>query len=145
MHIDAPMTQHDLAVRTLKAYARRCYRSGIAYAEVAHRMKILGDTLWQAEARRDCAHGLIYICAPALLVLLCFVNAWAGIALCAAGAAIVLRSAWRCRLRAAGSLPLALGYAMHSHIQKVPAFFGQLAWKIAQLRSQRLGFVDYKE
>lgn len=145
MHIDAPMTQHDLAVRTLKAYARRCYRSGIAYAEVAHRMKILGDTLWQAEARRDFAHGLIYLCTPIVLALLFFANGLAGIALCVAGAAMVLRSAWRCRRRASGSLPLALGYAIHSHIQKVPALFGQLAWKLAQLRSQRLGLVDYKE
>jgi glycosyltransferase involved in cell wall biosynthesis len=145
MHIDAPMTQHDLAVRTLKAYARRCYRSGIAYAEVAHRMKILGDSLWQAEARRDFAHGLIYLCAPAALVSLLFVHVLAGMALCAAGTAVVLRSAWRCRQRASGSLPLALGYAIHSHIQKVPALFGQFAWKLAQLRSQRLGLVNYKE
>ena len=64
LHIDVPMTRHDLAVRSFKAYARRCYRSGIAYAEVTHRMQALGDALWQHEARRDLLHGLLYVTAP---------------------------------------------------------------------------------
>jgi hypothetical protein len=40
---------------------------------------------------------------------------------------------------------LALQYAVHSHVQKVPALFGQLAWLRAHARKQRLALVDYKE
>ena len=145
LHIDAPMTRHDLAVRSFKAYARRCYRSGIAYAEVTHRMQSLGDGLWQHEARRDLVHGLLYVAAPLLLALAFALHLLAGAVLFALGLVVVLRSAWRCRERAAGDALLALQYALHSHVQKVPAFFGQLAWKRAHARSQRLALVDYKE
>jgi cellulose synthase/poly-beta-1,6-N-acetylglucosamine synthase-like glycosyltransferase len=145
LHIDAPMTRHDLAVRSFKAYARRCYRSGIAYAEVTHRMQSLGDGLWQHEARRDLVHGLLYVAAPLLLALAFALHLLAGAVLFALGLVVVLRSAWRCRERAAGDALLALQYALHSHVQKVPAFFGQMAWKRAHARSQRLALVDYKE
>jgi len=145
LHIDAPMTRHDLAVRSFKAYARRCYRSGIAYAEVTHRMQTLGDALWQHEARRDLLHGLLYVVAPLLLLLAFVLHVLAGVLLTALGLAVVLRSAWRCRERAAGNVLLALQYALHSHVQKIPAFFGQLAWKRAHARKQRLALVDYKE
>ena len=145
LHIDAPMTRHDLAVRTFKAYARRCYRSGIAYAEVTHRMQALGDGLWQHEARRDLVHGLIYVAAPVLMALAFALHVLAGALLAALGLLLVLRSAWRCRERAAGNVLLALQYALHSHVQKVPAFFGQIAWKRAHARAQRLALVDYKE
>ena len=63
------MTRHDLGVRSLRAYALRCYRSGIAYAEVAQRMKRMGDGLWQREARRDRIQGTAYALYPVLLAL----------------------------------------------------------------------------
>jgi hypothetical protein len=47
-------------------------------------------------------------------------------------------------VRADGDGLLALQYALHSHAQKIPAFFGQLAWKRAHARQQRLALVDYK-
>jgi cellulose synthase/poly-beta-1,6-N-acetylglucosamine synthase-like glycosyltransferase len=145
LHIDVPMTRHDLAVRSFKAYARRCYRSGIAYAEVTHRMQTLGDALWQHEARRDLVHGLLYVAAPLLLALAFALHVLAGALLAVLGLAVLLRSAWRCRARAAGNAVLALQYALHSHVQKVPALFGQLAWMRAHARQQRLALVDYKE
>ena len=145
LHIDVAMTRHDLAVRTFKAYARRCYRSGIAYAEVTHRMQALGDALWQREARRDFVHGLLYVVAPLLLTLAFMAQTQVGFLLLFLGAAMLLRSAWRSRERAAGNVLLALQYALHSHMQKIPAFFGQLAWKRAHARKQRLALVDYKE
>jgi cellulose synthase/poly-beta-1,6-N-acetylglucosamine synthase-like glycosyltransferase len=145
LHIDAPMVRHDLAIRTFKAYARRSYRSGIAYAEVTHRMQELGDALWQHEARRDLVHGLLYMALPLLLVLAFVMHVLAGVALGLMAVAVLLRSAWRCRERAPGNVLLALQYAVHSHVQKIPACFGQLAWKRAHARKQRLALVDYKE
>jgi len=145
LHIDVPMTRHDLAVQTFKAYARRCYRSGIAYAEVTHRMQTLGDPLWQHEARRDLVHGLLYLAAPLLLALALALHVLAGLLLAALGMAVLLRTAWRCRARSGGNGSLALQYAVHSHLQKIPACFGQLAWKRAHARQQGLALVDYKE
>lgn len=144
LHIDAPMTTHDLAVTTFKAYARRCYRSGIAYAEVSHRMQSMGDALWQREARRDYLHGLLYVAAPVLLLLAFFAHPLAGLALGGLGTVVVARSAWRCRAKAQGQLGLAVQYALHSHVQKIPALFGQAAWRRAHAHARKLALVDYK-
>jgi hypothetical protein len=105
----------------------------------------LGDALWQHEAWRDRVHGLLYVAAPLLLVLAFVVNGMAALLMSLAGLAVLLRSAWRCRARADGQLRLALQYAVHSHVQKIPAFFGQLAWMRAHASKQRLALVDYKE
>jgi len=67
-HLDVPMTQHDLAVTSWRAYCLRAYRSGIAYAEVAERMRLRGDSLWQHEAQRDFRHGLLFVSAPFVLL-----------------------------------------------------------------------------
>lgn len=143
-HLDVPMTRHDLALRSLRAYAMRCYRSGIAYAEVAHRMRDLGDGLWQREARRDLGHGLLYLLSPLLLVAAFALDMAAGLTLLAMGGAVILRSAWRCRWKAPGSWWLCLLYAVHSHAQKVPALFGQLAWYRARRQRRSLSLVEYK-
>lgn len=115
-HIDAPMTTHDLAIRSLRAYARRAYRSGIAYAEVAQRMTQLGDPLWQREATRDFRHGVLFVAAPLLFT---------------AALAVQPLLQWQ--------------YAVHVHLQKIPALFGQIAWRRAQGRPGEIGLVEYKD
>ena len=144
-HLDVPMTDHDLAVRSFRAYALRCYRSGIAYAEVAHRMKRMGDGLWQKEAARDLRHGLLYALYPFILAIAFVAHGAAGLVLLALAAMVVLRSAWQCRWKAPGQPLLCLQYAIHSHVQKLPALVGQLAWRRAQASRTQLSLVEYKE
>lgn len=144
-HLDVAMTRHDLAVRTLRAYWLRCYRSGIAYAEVAHRMQSMGDRLWQTESTRDFWHGVLYAAFPLMLLLAFATLPSVGAALLLAGVAVLLRTAWRCRSKAAGRVLLCLQYALHSHVQKLPALAGQLAWKQARAQERQLALVDYKQ
>lgn len=144
-HLDVPMTRHDLAVRTLRAYWLRCYRSGIAYAEVAHRMQRMGDVLWQKESTRDFLHGVLYALYPVLLVLAFACAPALGVVLLAAAVAVLARTAWRSRSKAQGQWLLCLQYAAHSHLQKLPALAGQLAWKKAHANALQLALVDYKE
>jgi acetyltransferase-like isoleucine patch superfamily enzyme/glycosyltransferase involved in cell wall biosynthesis len=144
-HLDVPMTDHDLAVRSIRAYALRCYRSGIAYAEVAHRMKRMGDGLWQKEAARDFRHGVLYALSPLVLAIAFLVHGTAGMALLALAALVVLRSAWQCRWKAPGRPLLWLQYAIHSHAQKLPALAGQLAWRRAQASRSEIALVEYKD
>ena len=143
-HLDLPMTQHDLALRSLRAYLLRCYRGGIAYAEIAHRMRELGDSLWQREAARDLRHGLLYALSPLLLALAFAVDLAAGMTLLTLSLAVVLRSAWRSRWKAPGQWLLCLLYAVHSHVQKLPALAGQLAWRRAHMQRRSIGLVEYK-
>ena len=144
-HIDAPMTTHDLAIRSLRAYARRAYRSGVAYAEVAQRMKQLGDPLWQREAARDFRHGGLFVAAPLLFIAALALQPLLALAMAAAALALLARTARRCAWKAPGQPLLQWQYAVHAHLQKVPALFGQLAWRRAQRRASEIGLVEYKD
>jgi acetyltransferase-like isoleucine patch superfamily enzyme/glycosyltransferase involved in cell wall biosynthesis len=144
-HIDAPMTQHDLAVDTLRAYWLRAYRSGIAYAEVAHRMRKLGDSLWQHESQRDFRHGILYLLAPWLLLAAIALDPAVAAVLCALAAGVLLRTAYRSAWKAPGQWQLCLLYALHTHFQKIPALFGQLRWRDATRRNAVIALVDYKQ
>ncbi|MGB4557956.1 MAG: glycosyltransferase [Burkholderiaceae bacterium] len=141
-HIDAPMALHDLAITTFRAYCLRAYRSGIAYAEVAERMRLRGDILWQHESRRDFWHGLGLLLSPLIFLLALSWSALAAMALVAGGLAIIARSAQRCAWRAPGQTLLHWQYAFHTFFQKIPALLGQLKWR--QTRGQTMELVEYK-
>ena len=144
-HLDLPMTSHDLAVRSLRAWWRRAWRSGVAYAEVAARVRERGDVLWQRESVRDLRHGALYLASPLL-----FAAAWAVAPLLAAvllvlALALLLRTARRSAWKAPGRPALLLQYALHVHLQKIPAFFGQMAWRRARRGHGEIGLVEYKD
>jgi acetyltransferase-like isoleucine patch superfamily enzyme len=147
-HLDVPMTGHDLAVRSLGAYARRAYRSGIAYAEVAERMRRRGDPMWQHEAMRDRRHGLFILAALLLSPALPFaLLAWPALGLLLAGllTLVLTRTAWRCRWKAPDRPALLLAYAAHVYLQKLPALFGQWQWQRAARGRSEIGLVEYKD
>ena len=144
-HIDAPMTRHDLAVTSLRAYWLRAYRSGIAYAEVAQRMRVRGDGLWQHEARRDFRHGLLFMAAPLLLSLALWTAPALALAMLALAFVYLARTALRCAWKAPGQWMLCAQYAVHVHLQKIPALFGQLKWRQAARQHAEIALVDYKK
>ena len=144
-HIDVPMTLHDLAVTTFRAYWLRAYRSGIAYAEVAQRMKLRGDVLWQYEAQRDFRHAVVFILAPFIWVAALWLSPHLALAMVALALLFVARTARRCQWKAPGQWGLCACYALHAHFQKIPALFGQLKWRQAQARQAELALVDYKK
>ena len=143
-HIDAPMTRHDLAVTTLRAYWLRAYRSGIAYAEVADRMRRRNDPMWQREARRDFVHGVLLIALPFVFLVTLFCSLWLTALLCAAVGAVLYRTVLRCRWKAPDDPVLCWEYAVHAYLQKVPALFGQIEWRRASRASDEIALVDYK-
>lgn len=144
-HIDVPMTMHDLAVGSLRAYWLRAYRSGIAYAEVAHRMRARGDVLWQHEAKRDFAHGMLFVAAPLLLLAAAWLEPALALTMIALALLFLARTASRCAWKAPGQWTLCAQYAVHSHFQKIPALFGQLKWRQAARRQSDIELVDYKQ
>lgn len=144
-HIDAPMTLHDLAVNSFRAYWLRAYRSGIAYAEVAQRMRVRGDVLWQHEAARDFRHGIVFLLSPLVLAAAVWLSTAAALGLLALAALFLARTAYRCTWKAPGQRVLCLQYAVHAHFQKIPALFGQLKWRQAQRHSAEIALVDYKD
>lgn len=144
-HIDVPMTLHDLAVTSFRAYCLRAYRSGIAYAEVAERMRLRGDVLWQREARRDFWHGWVFVCAPFVFLAALWLQPVMAWVLLGLAALYIGRTAYRCAWKAPGQWGLCIQYAIHAHVQKIPALLGQLKWRQAQRLHTDLARVDYKK
>lgn len=143
LHIDEPMTRHDLDVNNLRAWALRCYRSGIAYAEVAKRMKVMGDPMWQDEARRDLMHGGLYILTLVMWPVLLWLSPGLAVAMLLVASGLVTRTAVRSRWKSTDRVTVCF-YALHSHVQKIPSFLGQLAWYKAQRHHTVLELVEYK-
>jgi hypothetical protein len=144
-HLDVPMTGHDLAIVTLKAYWKRAERAGLAYAQVAARFADTPDPLWRAEARRNRIHGSAVAALP-LLGLACWAwQAWLAGALGLMVAGLLGRSARRCLWKCPGQPRLALQYALHSHLQQVPILVGQLRYLRMARRHEAPRLIDYKD
>lgn len=143
-HIDAPMTLHDLAMTRWRQYWLRAERAGHAYAEVSHRLANSSTPLWGNEIRRNRLHSLILMLYFLTLVV-CFATGWPGIAGLglAAGLAVLVRSAWRARWKSGNALTLLL-YALHSHFQQLPIFWGQARWWWTHRKGETRGLIDYK-
>lgn len=147
VHLDLPMTQHDLAIRYFSAYWRRAFRAGHAYAEIATRFQGTRDPLWQRESRRNLAHASILLFGTIFEIFLLAWGSQPALALAgflAACAGLVLlrstrRNAWKC-----GTLKTRWLYALHSHFQQIPIFCGQVVqrWHARYGRQRQL--IEYK-
>lgn len=139
-HIDAPMTKHDLAIRSFGAYWKRAFRAGHAYAELANRFKHSEDPLWLGDARRNFLHGGGLLALPVLLLWLS-VTQWPWLAL--AVLLLLLRTTYRCRWKSP-DFATRFAYAVHSHFQQIPILFGQLAYLRDRWLGHKRGLIEYK-
>lgn len=143
-HIDAPMTRHDLAITTARAWWTRAERAGLAYAQVADRFKHTEDPLWQREARRNVVHAGALLALPPLALLLLVLQPLAAAALALAVLGLWARSARRCRWKCPDEPGLAWAYAAHSHLQQLPILAGQWRWWRLQRRRVAPTLIEYK-
>lgn len=143
LHIDAPMTSHDLAITSLRQYWRRAMRAGQAYAQVAHRYHTTPDPLWQEESRRNWVHGSLVAALPWTAVASLSLAPWGTAVLACATLGLLARSTWRCRWKG-GGWRLSLLYAIHSHIQQLPILCGQLRYHWQAQRGHQPGLTEYK-
>lgn len=140
-HINIPMARHDMGMKTLRQYWKRCFRNGYTYAFVS---SLPEGSLWHRESRHNYLKGSILILGFVLAVLLAlfqgflsplaFYFLFLGL--------LVLRTA----LRVGKSHPLktALLYGLHCHLQHVPMFFGQLACLKDRWSSATRRIIEYK-
>ena len=146
LHVDRPMTGHDLAITRWQQYWKRSTRAGHAYAEVSERLRASGQTFWEGEAKRNRNRALtlvglalagpilsivLHLVLPLLLVLLFF-------------AAIALRSAWKSRWKSKDGFTLLL-YGVHSHLQQVPIYWGQVQYRRNRRKGKRVRLLEYKQ
>lgn len=144
LHVDRPMTGHDLAMTRWRQYWRRAVRAGHAYAEVAARFRATDTPLWEREVKRNRVHAgvLLLLLLVAVAGLL---RGWLVIPLLVIGLwlALALRTALKVGWKSRNPLTRLL-YGIHSHIQQIPILIGQLGYYRDRWRGRRRGLIEYK-
>lgn len=145
LHIDCPMTGHDLQITRWSQYWKRATRAGHAYAEVSERFRNSEDPLWTSDRRRNMIRGSCWIVslAAALAASMRFgaipISLWLVLLLL-----LSVRSAWKARWKGAKPGVLLL-YGFHSHLQQVPILVGQLQYGLSKRRKRARMLIEYKE
>ena len=146
LHIDHPMTGHDLHVTRWSQYWKHAVRAGHAFAEISSRFRDSGDRLWDADRKRNLLRGgfwaaslAIALVISALLLSVLPLAAWLALL-----ALLSLRSAWKSRWKSR-DIPTLLLYGVHSHLQQIPICVGQLRFALDQRRGNKRALIEYKE
>lgn len=145
LHIDCPMTGHDLQIMRWSQYWRRATRAGHAYAEVSERFRNSEDPFWSSDRRRNMIRASCWLVslAAAIAASVLFgvipIALWLGLLLL-----LSLRSAWKARWKRATPGVLLL-YGLHSQLQQVPIFVGQLQYDLSKRRKRSLKLIEYKQ
>ncbi|MEZ5671575.1 MAG: glycosyltransferase family A protein [Thiotrichaceae bacterium] len=145
LHIDAPMTLHDLAITCWSQYWRRAVRAGHAYAEVSQRLKNTALPLWQREARKNLIHAaaLLFFSLGGIGLALSM-QSWLPLFVVIGGFLLVsVRTAWKARWKSKDWLTLLL-YGLHSQFQHIPIAFGQLGYFYHRWLGKRRALIEYK-
>jgi cellulose synthase/poly-beta-1,6-N-acetylglucosamine synthase-like glycosyltransferase len=143
LHIDAQMTLHDLAITRWSQYWRRASRTGYAYAQISTRTRDGKVPLWVRESAANRKRAVVLMAMAASLIVVAVVSPVAGAVCVLLGICLLVRSAWRARWKSKDPLSLFL-YAIHSHLQQIPIFFGQLEFQRDLKRNERRGLIEYK-
>ncbi|MEM7284852.1 MAG: glycosyltransferase [Actinomycetota bacterium] len=145
LHIDAPMTGHDMDMHRFSQYWKRAVRSGHAYAEISERFKDSDDPFWSAEAERTLKHAALVAGTPVAGVVASVAtrSPWPVAGVVAFWTAVLVRTAKRARWKDPDPGTRAL-YAVHTWVQKVPLAWGQLAFRRDRAKGERRGLIEYK-
>ncbi len=145
LHIDVPMTGHDLAMTAWSQYWKRALRAGYAYAQVSARFRGTADPFWESDRRRNLVRGGSWIAIPLLAIIGAVVvwHWWPLIAAVLLTLALCLRSAWKARWRSGDPVTLIL-YGCHSQLQQVPILMGQIQYWLDGRSGVRRGLIEYK-
>ncbi len=146
VHVNRPMTGHDLAMTSWKQYWRRATRAGYAYAEVSNRFRNTGMPFWEEEARRNRSRTVILLVLPVIgaVTSLLLWNLWPMAGSAAVLLLLVGRTAWKARWKSSDWGTLFL-YGIHSHLQQFPIYWGQMQYSRDRRAGQRRGLIEYKD
>ncbi len=145
LHIDSPMTGHDLNITRFSQYWRRALRAGHAYAEISARFRGSSDPMWRQESKSNFIRGGFWATSLLGCVALLGVSPvplllWLTLLL-----ALSFRSGWRARWKAPKQPALLLLFGIHSQLQQIPILLGQLQFDRNQKAGRRGELIEYKQ
>ena len=146
LHVDRPMTGHDLGMTKWSQYWKRAVRAGHAYAEVSERFAGTEDPFWSEEVRRNRIRAVMLqgLMAGTLLGALVLWTLWPVELVASLLALLVARTAWKARWKSHNWLTLLL-YGVHSHLQQIPIFWGQVEYHLHRRKGRRSMLLEYKK
>jgi cellulose synthase/poly-beta-1,6-N-acetylglucosamine synthase-like glycosyltransferase len=146
VHVNRPMTGHDLAIKSVKQYWRRAVRSGYAYAEIAHRYRHTSLPFWRRESRLNLFHSAFLLAvviagiASALVTHSSALLAFPGLIVAALAIRTAVRFQWK-----SDNWPTLLWYGLHSHTQHIPISIGQMQFWRDQWSGRTPALIEYKD
>jgi cellulose synthase/poly-beta-1,6-N-acetylglucosamine synthase-like glycosyltransferase len=146
LHVDRPMTLHDLAITRWQQYWKRSTRAGHAFAEVSERFQATEQAFWSDESRRNRNRALLLLglFIAGLTASIVFASLLPIGGACFFFLALAARSAWKVRWKTNDKVALLL-YGLHSHLQQVPIYVGQLQYKWNRRKGKRSMLLEYKQ
>jgi len=145
LHLDQPMTRHELGITYGSQYWRRAVRTGHAYAEVSQLFKDTSTPLWQKEARKNWVNSSVLL-AIVIIGIISSIMIQSIIPIIISFSILLLlslRSAWKARWRTKEVYTLLL-YGLHSQFQHIPITIGQITFYYHRWRGQRKRLIEYK-
>lgn len=145
-HVDRAMTGHDLGITHFAQYWQRAMRTGYAYAEVSERFATSPNPFWQWESRGNRRRGVILILSPVLagVAAVLLASLWPLLTWSMSLCILIVRTAWRVRWKTK-SLNLLLLYSVHSHLQHIPIYLGQLQYRRKKQHGRQADLFKYKK
>jgi glycosyltransferase involved in cell wall biosynthesis len=144
LHIDQPMTRHDLHITRWSQYWKHALRAGYAYAQISDRFRHSDDPLWIGDARRGIILGCFWAGSLAVALIAEIYDpylplaVWLVLFLTAS-----VRSAWKARWKCNNPFTLLL-YGIHSHLQHIPIVCGQVEYFLDKRGKRQRQLIEYK-
>ena len=144
LRMDVPMVMHDLAITKFSQYWRRSTRTGYAYAQVSARYAATPLPLWSREAKANIlrAVALTMLFNISILCALLTGRFWPLLIGVLFFCSLVQRTALKARSKTL-HIPTRLLYGIHSHLQQIPIFIGQLNYRTRRHKSAPK-LIEYK-
>lgn len=145
LHVNLPMTGHDLAITRWSQYWHRASRAGHAYAEIAERFRTSDNPFWSDEVHRNRRRALTLfgVAAGGVLLALLLRLLWPLELVVFVLLALSMRSAWKARWKSKSAWTLLL-YGVHSHLQQIPIYFGARRFYRNRNAGKRSQLLEYK-
>jgi cellulose synthase/poly-beta-1,6-N-acetylglucosamine synthase-like glycosyltransferase len=146
LHLDLPMTGHDLAITRWSQYWKRAFRTGHAYAEIADRSRNTSTPLWEREVKRTLRNGTALLLLFSLGVVASLVLFSPLPLLASLGVLFLLatRTALKVGWKSRNPLTRFL-YGVHSHVQQIPILFGLIGYWRDKHAGRKRRLIEYKE
>lgn len=145
LHVDHLMTRHDLAMTKWSQYWKRATRTGYAYAEVSERFRQTSMPFWEYEARANRIRAILHgaVLAVGLSSSLMLLDLWPLTGIGIFYGILVLRTAVKMRWKSKSFYTLLL-YGLHSHLQQLPIYWGQIQYLKDRRAGKKRGLIEYK-